>query len=163
MIDFDLTDFLAYKAYWQKIAKEHKLIGEANYIHGELEVGQSEASDWKGKKLWAWPAARGRGNDPGDNLSLTREGSIWVGGVSDSEKYADEDTFYASCELIMKQILSKINKDQADQLLATQFNSHVVQRSDMDLSGTRFIGCELVFTYMDFDGFEYNEDHWNLT
>lgn len=160
MIVFDLTDYLSYKAYWQQIASTNKLIGNANYLFGEVEVGQNEASEWKGKKLWAWPSVRGRGSDPGDNLSLTREGSIWVGGPCDSDKFADEDTYYAACEAIMKQILSKLNKDQADQLLATQFNAYVMQRSDMDLSGTKFIGCELTFTYSDYDGFEYDPNDW---
>lgn len=162
MIDFNLTDYLAYKAYWQKIAKENKLIGETNYLHGEVEVGQTEAGEWKGKKLWAWPSDRARGNDPGDNLLLMREGTIWIGGSSSSDKFADEDTYYASCETIMKQVLSKINKDVADQLLATQFNSHILERADMMLGSTKFIGCRLTFTFMDTDGFEYNEDDWDL-
>lgn len=159
---FDLTDCASYKAYFAKLAKESKLLGESQYLFGDVEVGQSEASEWKGKKLWAWPSERARMQDQlSDNLYLTREGSIWIGGGA-PEKFADRDTYYQECEAIVKKLLSKINFDRSESLLSTNFSSYTMQRADMMLGGSPFIGCELILNWDDPDGFEYDEDDWNL-
>lgn len=159
MESLDLTDFESYKAYFQQVCTENKLLGANQFLFGDVEVGQSDAASWKGKKLWAWPSQRGRMSDQ-DNYLLTREASVWVGGPSGSERFDDEDAFYAASEKLMKQILSKLIKDIEEAIISTPFTSYTLQRADMDLGGTRMIGCELLLTWHDPEGFEYKEDEW---
>src|SRR5690606_17413600 len=99
--------------------------------------------------------------NPGDNLHLYREGSVWFGGSPASEKFDDEDAFYAHCEAVMKQVITFMQKDYAEARLATDLAGATLQRSDMLLRGTKFIGCELLFSFIDNSSFEFNEDQWN--
>ena len=160
---FDLTDYASYKAYFLKLATENKLLGATQFLFGDVEVGQSEASEWKNKKLWAWPAESGRmEGEISDNFHLNREGSLWLGGPA-PDKFADRDTYYNECEVIMKQLITRIIDDRQNDLLATEFINSQLKRQDMMLSATPYIGCEFTFTFRDFSGFIYDEDEWNLT
>lgn len=160
---FDLSDLSKYKAYFALIASQHKSLGADKFIFGDVEVGQSEAAEWSGKKLWALPADKSRLQDQlSDNLILAREATIWVGGSSASEKFEDEDAFYVECETIIKQIISRMMVDKYEGKLSTPFANASIQRADMMISSTHFIGCEFVFTILDPTGFEYSEGDWNL-
>lgn len=160
-IPFNLSDAASYKAYFLAIATSNKLLGANQYLYGDIEIGQTDAADWHGKKLWAWPAQRARGAGQNDNYFLTRDGTIWIGGPCVSEKFSDEDDFYFACEAIMKQILSKLIKDFTDAGMSTNFRGYTLQRSDMQISATKFIGCELLFSFDDPDDFEFDENDWN--
>lgn len=160
MNSLQLTDFASYKEYWRTLCEENKQLGPGQYLFGDVDVAQSDAAEWKGKKLWAWPSTRGR-MQGSDNHILDREGTIWIGGVSASEKFDDEDAYYAACEKLMKQILSRLIYDLENAFVATVFTSYQVQRADMKFSGTDFIGCELIFTFQDPDDFEYLPEEWN--
>jgi hypothetical protein len=160
-IQFDLTDAKKYKAYFKLVTEKNKLLGLNKFMYGEIEIGQQEAASWKGRRLWAWPATRSRGSSQTDNYYLNREGTIWIGGASPSEKNDDKDEWYFECERIAKQILSRMFSDFAEAKLATSFSSYTLTRQDMTIGATTFIGCELVFTFADPDGLEYNADDWN--
>lgn len=163
-IEFDLSDAKSYKEYFRSIAAKNKLLAAESaspFLYGDIEIGQSEAAIWKGRKLWAWPANQARGSGQNDNYFLSREGTIWIGGPCNSEKFEDEDEYYFATERIMKQVLSRIIMDFSESRLAPGFLTSAIQRSDMNISATKFIGCELTFTFADPDGFEYNEDEWH--
>ena len=161
MLIFDLSNFAQFKAYFTLLATQNKSVD--GFLFGDVEVGQNEARDWTGKKLWAWPPNRGRMLDArSDNYLLNRDGSIWIGGHSGSDKFEDEDAFYNSCEVIMKQVVAKMIVDRMEAKLSTDFNGHTIQRADLQISATKFIGCEYVFTWHDPTGFEYNEDDWEI-
>jgi hypothetical protein len=159
---FDLSDFENYKAYFQQLATEHLDIGANNFLFGDVEVGQNEAREWQGKKLWAWPSQRGRMSDSNaDNYLLNREGSVWLGGPAQAETFADTDTYYNDCEKLAKQIVARIIKDKQDAKLSTSFSSITIQRADMKLGATDFVGCEILITWVDPTGFEYDETKWS--
>lgn len=160
-MNFNLSDHTSYKAYFLAIATSNKQLGANQFLFGDVQVGQSEAADWKGKKLWAWPSVRAPFGGEYDNLFLRREGSIWLGGPCDSEKFADEDAWYQACENVMKQVVSKIIYDRQQDVISTNFNSYTLQRSDMTLSGTNFIGCELLFNWDDPTDLDYDANDWN--
>lgn len=156
---FTLSDIANYKAYFAQLASQSVHID--GYIFGDVEVGQKEADSWTGLKLWAWPADRSRLNDTlSDNYILGREATIWIGGPCASDKYADEDTFYAEVEAIMKKVIGRLTVDQYQGNLGIQFNGNQINRADMSFSSTKLIGCEYIFTILDPDGFEYNEADW---
>lgn len=160
-IVFNLSDAAKYKTYFQALATQNKLLGATKYLYGDLEIGQSDAADWVGKKLWAWPATRARGSSEHDNNYFTREGTIWIGGPCTSELFAEEDTFYFECESLMKQIVSRILRDLTESVLSTRLSTYTMQRSDMTIGATKFIGCELLFSFDDPDDLEYDENDWN--
>jgi len=155
---FDLSDAASYEAYFLAIA--NKRVGENQYLYGDIEIGIEDSADWKGKKLWAWPTVRARGAGENDNYYLTREGTIWLGGPCTSEKHADEHTWYFDCEAEMKKILSKLIFDFTESKLSTRVSGYTLQRSDMTIGSTKFIGCELIFTFDDPDNLEYDETDW---
>lgn len=157
-IAFNLTDAESYKAYFAAVAASNKLVD--NYLHGQIEVAQEEASVWQGTYLWAWPAERANGSGQNDNYFFTREGTIWIGGPCASELHADQDTFYFNMEKIAKQVVSKLIRDFTQAGIVTNFLSYKLQRADMKLSATDMIGCELTFTFADPDDLEYNENDW---
>jgi hypothetical protein len=156
-----LTDFASYKEYFRLICEGNKQLGPGQYLFGDVEIAQSDAAQWQGKKLWAWPSQRGRMQGM-DNYILDREGTIWVGGAPASEKSDDVDAYYVECEKLMKQIISKMIRDLEEAEIAVVFTTFTVQRADMELSGTDFIGCEMIFTFQDPDDFEYLPDEWNF-
>ena len=158
----DLTDFESYKAYFTLLATENKKLGADKFLFGDVEVGQAQASEWVEKKLWCWPAERSRMEGAeSDNFHLNREGSLWVGGPQ-PELFADRDAYYNECEVIMKQIVSRMMFDRANDLIAIDIINSQINRQDMIPAATPFIGCEFTFTFRDFSGFEYDEDHWNI-
>lgn len=158
-MNFDLSDFAKYKTYFAKVAEESKHV--SGFIFGDQEVGQKETDSWKGLKLWAWPPDRSRMNDLlSDNFTLNRDASIWIGGPCASELHADEDTFYQNCEAVMKKVVSRMIKDKHEGILSVIFAGNTLQRADMRIGATKFIGCEYIFVITDPDGFEYNEDDW---
>lgn len=160
-IEFDLSDAESYKLYWETIATKNKLLGADKYLYGDMEIGQHEAARWKGRKLWAWPATRLRGSLPPDNYFFNREGTVWIGGPSPA-KFEEQDTYYFECEKLAKQVLSKVLADYTDAKLAINFITVVLDRSDMIIGATKFIGCEIMFTFSDPNDLEYDENDWNL-
>jgi hypothetical protein len=130
-------------------------------LFGDIEIPQSEAQSWSGKKLWAWPSTRGR-LEAFDNYNLVREGTIWIGGPASSELHDSEDEFYSECERLIKQVVSRMIKDFEDAESAVLFSASTIQRADLDLSGTKFIGCEFIFNFHDPEGFDFHVDDWNL-
>jgi len=157
----NLSDYASYKQYFAKLAREHKELGEDNYLFGDEAVGQSESADWVGKKLWAWPADQGKLQDQrSDSLLFVKEGSLWIGGNPSSGAYNDVDAYYASCERVGKQILSRMVRDKGDGLISCDFSSGSVRRSDMHLGSTLFVGCEVSFSFYDPTGFEYDLNQW---
>ncbi len=158
-IQFDLTDPDSYQEYFLDICTRNKKLGENQFLFGDIEVGQNEASVWKGKKMWVWPTMRGKLTDF-DNYFLKRDGSVWIGGAPKSKKFSDEQDCYNESEAIAKQVLSKMIKDKTQDKITTDFTSYILQRSDMMLGATKFIGCEIVFTWNDPGGLEYSDDDW---
>jgi hypothetical protein len=158
-MNFTLSDFAKYKAYFEQVAQES--VHLAGFLFGDTEIGQQEAADWEGLKLWAWPADRSRLTDNfSDNYILGREATIWIGGPCNSEVHADEDAFYQNCETVMKKVISRLVKDKYDGLLSISFSGNQLNRTTMRLGSTKFIGCEYIFTIHDPDGFEYNDADW---
>jgi hypothetical protein len=158
-MEFNLSNFENYKTYFETVATESVHI--AGFMFGDTEIGQKEAASWEGLKLWAWPANKGRITDQlSDNYILGREASLWIGGPCSSELHADEDAYYNNCEVIAKKVISRMIKDKYEGLLSISFSGVQIQRADMYPSSTKMIGCEIIFTIHDPDGFEYNEDDW---
>jgi hypothetical protein len=156
-MDLQLNDYQAYKQYFSSIAASSKYID--GFLHGDVNLGQREAADWQGLKLWAWPADRSRSSDIPDNFILGREGSIWIGGPCASELHSDQEAFYQTCEVVMKKVVGKLIRDRVDGVIAVSLDGHL-ERADIDISATKFIGCEFKFTITDPDGFEFDQSDW---
>lgn len=155
---FDLNNFSSFDQYFASIAQKNKQL--SGYIFGDVEVGQGESAEWKGKKLWAWPPTTGTLTTD-DNYFLKRRGTLWIGGAPASEKQQDQDLFYQQCEVIAKQIVSKMILDKVNAAISCDFSRFTFDRGDMFFGSTKFIGCELNIWFDDPDGFEYNENDWN--
>jgi hypothetical protein len=159
-MNYLLSDFEKYKAYFQDLATKNKSV--AGFLFGDIEIAQEEAGSWEGLKLWAWPATRGRIGDAGsDNFIFGREGSIMICGPCASELHAEEDSFYQLCESIMKQVVSKMIHDRRNNLISVTFHGNTFDRVETFAGSTKLIGCEYVFTIDDPDGFQFNENDWN--
>ena len=166
-MEFILSDFEKYKAYFQALATTMASKGSlgapggAPFLFGDIEIGQEEAASWQGMKLWAWPPTKGRLRDPGsDNFIFGREAEIWIGGPATSEEHAAEDAFYQNCETLVKKLVAKMVMDRRNCLIAVDFNNTTFERADVHVGSTRLIGCRYLFTIQDPDGFEYDEDDW---
>lgn len=155
---YDLTDFTSYKRYFETIAQQHVQIDDFKY--GDQEVQNNEVRQWGGKRLWLWPYGMVRVEDNlSDNYLQRKEGVLFVGG-SAPKKFDDEDEFVASCEGICKDIISRMIKDRADQILVTRINGYSYEKVVIQQS-TRIVGCELRFNFTDPNGFTYDPLKWD--
>lgn len=157
---FSLSDFIKYKTYFNTLATQCKSID--GFLFGDIEIGQSDSGSWQGLKLWAWPADRSKLQASNDNYLANREGEIWIGGPCTGELHADKDLFYQQCERVMKTMISRLIKDISENVISIDMHGHSLERADMDLSGTEFVGCKLQFKIVDPEGFEFIEDDWEI-
>jgi hypothetical protein len=159
-MEFELNNFESFKSYFNTIAQQANFID--GFLFGDTEGGQEEAQSWTGLKLWVLPPVKSKLQDLGtDNHILGREGILWIGGPCSSEAHSDEDHYYHLCESAMKKVVSRLIQDTRESKISITVNGSMFQRADMNLSSTKFIGCEFIFTINDAEGFQFNQSDWD--
>lgn len=155
---YDLTDMESCKQYFGLLATQHKQL--SGFAYGDQDVQNNEVRSWKGRRLWLWPYGAARIEDNlSDNYLQLKEGSLFVGGVPPSGKFADEEAYQEENEGIVKDLISRILRDRANGLLVTRLNGYAFEKVTIQQS-SRILGVELRFSFYDATGFEYDETQW---
>jgi hypothetical protein len=161
-MSFLLTTYQAYQDYFQALCTAHKLLGANSYLFGEEVVAMNSGRGWSGVKLWLdEPDPAGVADAGSDNYLKKKKGSLFVGGAPASAKYADEQTKYKDCELIVEDLVSKLIQDNDAFTVLIEKGSIKYGRAEYMFSSSKFVGCRLDFTYIDPTGFPYTAENWN--
>jgi hypothetical protein len=159
---FDLTDFQSYQDYFSAIATNHKQIN--GFLFGDDDIANNAAKSWpsKTKKLWLepWPPVETIDNQS-DNKLLRKKGALWVGGSPPSQTFQAREDHYKACEIIVKDIISKLEKDNTEFNLLIEGASYKFGKATYEVSATKLLGCRLDFSFLDPSGFPYIEENWN--
>jgi len=159
---YDLTDFQSYQDYFKAIAESHISLGAGTYLFGDDDVATNEGKVWKGKKLWLEPYQPATIQDQlSDNYLQEKKGSLWIGGAPASQKFQARFDFFKECEIIVKDVISKMLKDRSEELLITRLTSYRFGMGEFNFSATNMVGCRLDFSFLDPSGFPYDVDKWN--
>jgi hypothetical protein len=158
---FDLTDFQSYQDYFAAIAAGH--VDISGYLFGDEGVPNNDLKAWprNQKKLWLEPYAPTQVIGPNvDNMIKQKAGVLMVGGPVADNKFSTSQQLFKACEIIVEQIIAKMDLDLRAGTLLTSFASLKYGQAEHAFSATRLVGCRLDFTFQDPSGFVYDENKW---
>lgn len=160
-----LTTYEDYIAYFQALAGSHNDI--ASFFTGDMDRFMNEIkSNLTLRVLWLEPYQPVRILD---NLSDNHMGqvncSMVVYGQAASEKFADRRTEYSNCEVIVKDIMSRMLRDynndyDSDFLMMQGLQGFAYGEAESIYGSTRLVGCRLDFNYLRPERLVYNSGKW---
>ena len=158
---FDLTDYQSYQDYFAAIAVAH--VDISGFLFGDDGVPNNEIKAWtRGqKKLWLEPYAPTQVIGPNvDNMIKQKAGVLMIAGPVGDNKFSTAQDLFKACEIIVEQIIAKIDGDYRDGKLLTAFTSYKYGQAEHTFSATKLVGCRFDFTFQDPTGFVYDENKW---
>lgn len=156
----NLNDFDSYKAYFETIATEHTDLD--GFLFGDSEVQVNEGKSWNGRMLLLEPWLPATIEDQkSDNYLQRKQGSLFIGGVAVSEAFTDEYNYFRDCEVVAKDIISRMLKEVNEGTIITSITTWKIGMGELILGATKITGCRLDFFFLDPSGFPYNAAKWN--
>lgn len=167
-----LTNLATYRAYFQGIATSHEDIDGFKWGSKNVIINDSR-SDLAARFLWASPYDNARyGDKASDNVMKYKVARVAYMITPDSEKFEDEDEGFDFCEDVIEQIMAKVLKDKAGQMvmvdeeeewqmIATDISSWKTGPVTKKIGSTKYIGWELEITFMDNTNLAYDASKWN--
>ncbi len=158
MIDF--TQPGAIRDYFQAIATSH--VDISDFVYGDEDVMASavRSTDF-GTVLWLdYPQPVRMIDRRSDDIEGRVPNTLMVITVSPSEKFTDEETTTADSEVIVRDILSKLYRDNQIGEITTEIADYIYGEAEVFLGATKFNGTRLDFNLIRSEKLTYNPAKW---
>lgn len=169
MPNLKLTNLASYKAYAADLALKHKEI--TGYRWGDKSIIKNDnRSSLPENVLWATPYDGVKYSDNlSDNIQKTKLARLaFLVPSARQNDFQSEDALFEYCEGIMEQVLAKIIKDKAGQMVGTEWTMLVTNLNtvtggpvEMIVGSTKWLGWELRLNFMDNTNLAYDATNWD--
>jgi hypothetical protein len=155
----DLTDQDSYKAYMQAIQTSHVDLHWFKF-GDELAVREGKKAGMNKIGIWAdeHEPVRIR-DDKSDNFLGIHKAPCMIM-LPKKEKIENHQADYNACEIIAKDIISKLLKDYTDGIVATEVSEYQFGKAEINFDGNDYIGCRLDIQWLAPVDVTYKAEKW---